>query len=804
MSYQKIFFLAILFTINSLSHATIRYVNHNASGSNNGTSWTNAYTALQDAITASSAGDEIWVAEGTYKPNTIVPFTTPSTDNRNKGYSINKNIEIYGGFDGTETQRSQRDYRSNITILSGDIGIAGSVSDNCYHVIMTANLNSTAVIDGFTIQDGNSNGGNGTNQFGGRNFSKDLGGGIANNQSSPTLSNLIIKNNRGKNGAGISNRASSSTLVNLIVADNIATLNGGGVANMVSGTPSIINCVFSGNLADDFGGGIYSENSPTITNCSFFDNTTTTNTKGGGGIYAKNAGTSTVANCIFYENKIGSSKTNIHADIKASSNHTTNMSYSIVQLASSSYTLANSNALSSTSNMVYSGNPLFINTSDPDGGDNTWMTKDDGLKLKSTSPAVDAGLNSAISGYSADIVGTTRIVNTTLNMGAYELLACQQGNALPSSAATYTATYADTDGNYTCYCDDNSKLILGLNLTGTGAAVPNTGVSLQIGATTTTTYNSAGGIITNTDGGVVFNRKWNVSPTTQPTSDVTVLYPFTNTEYSAIQTALSSKGTTLSNANELQMFKLTSAGTFADPHANGATGIILTHGSSATTGNWVHSTHSNGTDHLATFKVSSFSGGGGGGGASNAALPVDLIHFDVHAANNHSASLHWATASEINNSHFEIERSYDGRAFEMIDQIAGNGNSQHQIEYNYIDEGVHSFENIAFYRLKQVDFDGTSEYSDIRVVRFDAVGSGIDFSAYPNPLTNELSVMVSLSNGEAYQIEITDLQGAKVHHKNHTFTNSIHKLNTSEWDSGMYILQVATDQGRKFVKVMKK
>jgi hypothetical protein len=64
--------------------------------------------------------------------------------------------------------------------------------------------------------------------------------------------------------------------------------------------------------------------------------------------------------------------------------------------------------------------------------------------------------------------------------------------------------------------------------------------------------------------------------------------------------------------------------------------------------------------------------------------------------------------------------------------------------------------------------------------------------------------MVSLSNGEAYQIEITDLQGANVHHENHTFTNGIHKLNTSEWDSGIYILQVATDQGRKFVKVMKK
>lgn len=61
-----------------------------------------------------------------------------------------------------------------------------------------------------------------------------------------------------------------------------------------------------------------------------------------------------------------------------------------------------------------------------------------------------------------------------------------------------------------------------------------------------------------------------------------------------------------------------------------------------------------------------------------------------------------------------------------------------------------------------------------------------------------------MSKGEAYQIEITDLQGAKVHHENHTFTNGIHKLNTSEWKSGMYILQVASDQGSQFVKVMKK
>ena len=129
---------------------------------------------------------------------------------------------------------------------------------------------------------------------------------------------------------------------------------------------------------------------------------------------------------------------------------------------------------------------------------------------------------------------------------------------------------------------------------------------------------------------------------------------------------------------------------------------------------------------------------------------------------------------------------------------------QYLIEYTFVDESISLIQNTVFYRLKQVDFDGAFEYSDIRVVRFDELGRDIHFSAYPNPTTNELSVMVSLSEGKAYQIEVTDLHGAKVHHENQTFTNGIHKLNTSEWNSGMYILQVATDKGSKYVKVMKK
>ena len=191
-------------------------------------------------------------------------------------------------------------------------------------------------------------------------------------------------------------------------------------------------------------------------------------------------------------------------------------------------------------------------------------------------------------------------------------------------------------------------------------------------------------------------------------------------------------------------------------------------------------------------------------GENGTPLPVDLMHFDVHAMNNHEASIQWTTASEINNSHFNVERSYDGRTFEVVGEVAGNGNSQHLIEYSYTDASVSKVQNTVYYRLKQVDFDGAYEHSDIRVVRFDEVGRGIDFSSYPNPITDELNVMVNIPNGEAYQISVTNLQGANVYHENHTFNNGIHKLNTSAWNSGMYILSVASDQGTKFVKVVKK
>ena len=150
------------------------------------------------------------------------------------------------------------------------------------------------------------------------------------------------------------------------------------------------------------------------------------------------------------------------------------------------------------------------------------------------------------------------------------------------------------------------------------------------------------------------------------------------------------------------------------------------------------------------------------------------------------------------------KRSYDGRTFEAIGEVAGNGNSQHQIEYSYTAASVSKVQNTVYYRLKQVDFDGAFEYSDIRVVRFDAVGNDMQLVAYPNPINDELNVMLSLPSGEKYQLQVTNPQGALVHQKNHVFSSGLHTLDLSQWNSGVYIVEVISDRGSEHIKVMKK
>ena len=130
------------------------YVDINATGLQDGSSWTNAYRSLDQALDrAAHCPDvsEIWMADGTYSPFSEV--------SRSSGYSIPQGVSIYGGFQGNETAINQRVIGAYPTILSGDIGLSMMNSDNLYHVISIQSGMDGVLLDGLTIRDGLANGG---------------------------------------------------------------------------------------------------------------------------------------------------------------------------------------------------------------------------------------------------------------------------------------------------------------------------------------------------------------------------------------------------------------------------------------------------------------------------------------------------------------------------------------------------------------------------------------------------------------------------------------------------------------------
>jgi len=109
-------------------------------------------------INNSAAGDTVWVAEGIYKP--IRPadnLTKTDSNNTDNSFVLKANVHIYGGFAGNETNLSQRNWNLYPTILSGDIGILNDMNDNCCCVVIYADREGTAYLDGFTITGGNAN-----------------------------------------------------------------------------------------------------------------------------------------------------------------------------------------------------------------------------------------------------------------------------------------------------------------------------------------------------------------------------------------------------------------------------------------------------------------------------------------------------------------------------------------------------------------------------------------------------------------------------------------------------------------------
>lgn len=136
-------------------------------------------------------------------------------------------------------------------------------------------------------------------------------------------------------------------------------------------------------------------------------------------------------------------------------------------------------------------------------------------------------------------------------------------------------------------------------------------------------------------------------------------------------------------------------------------------------------------------------------------LPVDLIQFGIDGLTERGLKLTWQTATEVNNDFFEIQCSRNGSIWQALGKVHGMGNSVVTSEYEFIDKSPPS--NRAFYRLRQVDFDGTESYSDIRT--YNGVSS-IQWSVYPNPAQREVRVLCN--EAAFFSIELADLTGKRL------------------------------------------
>jgi Secretion system C-terminal sorting domain len=181
----------------------------------------------------------------------------------------------------------------------------------------------------------------------------------------------------------------------------------------------------------------------------------------------------------------------------------------------------------------------------------------------------------------------------------------------------------------------------------------------------------------------------------------------------------------------------------------------------------------------------------GGSYASTAiALPIELINFTAKS-NNNTINLAWQTATEKNNSHFDIERSANGNEWSKIGVVKGSGTSQQRIDYRFADEKP--LNTINYYRLKQMDFDGQFNYSPVVTA---VAGKGKLKGIFPNPTADKITLVGNdLTNDDV--ITIFDLNGRSI--KTQKVSGS--QIDVSDLARGFYILSISDISGQAIERV---
>lgn len=169
------------------------------------------------------------------------------------------------------------------------------------------------------------------------------------------------------------------------------------------------------------------------------------------------------------------------------------------------------------------------------------------------------------------------------------------------------------------------------------------------------------------------------------------------------------------------------------------------------------------------------------------ALPVEWLTTDARWVPN-GVEVMWSTASEENNSHFEIERTHDGAEWESIGIVTGAGFSSVINNYNFIDDNP--YKDINYYRVKQVDFNGDYEYSDVVIVSNSDEHDGLRLKIYPNPANDHVFVQWNKTSRQN-SVQVLDISGKILLNMSPGVSNTV-RIDLTNFDTGIYFLKYAT------------
>ncbi|MCX6273619.1 MAG: T9SS type A sorting domain-containing protein [Bacteroidetes bacterium] len=169
-------------------------------------------------------------------------------------------------------------------------------------------------------------------------------------------------------------------------------------------------------------------------------------------------------------------------------------------------------------------------------------------------------------------------------------------------------------------------------------------------------------------------------------------------------------------------------------------------------------------------------------------LPVELVNFSAREENE-IVFIEWTTAAEINNDHFEVEKSVDGVSWRTIGMIGGAGNSSSLLHYAFNDETP--LAGFNYYRIKQIDFNGSIIYSEIVSIYYSGKEAQSSIMVFPNPASDCLNIFP----GKNVTFQLIDLNGRVIDLGRMLHANEINQINIQQLDPGIYYLSVFGEDG---------